>query len=134
MRTTGSGRLLHLDPQDKRSWPIQYTHKEHVLICVGASPIGAACCVAPRLGRSCIMTPLLTNPKPPHGPHMKPEPFLAELNRLRSDLDKDPADLEWLTLHHVFCFVSYKLADFQKYLNEAEAKGEFDEFKESQAR
>lgn len=37
---------------------------------------------------------------------MKAETLLAELNRLRQDLDKDPTDLEWLTLHHVFCFVS----------------------------
>lgn len=60
---------------------------------------------------------------------MKPEPLLAELNRLRKDLDADPTDIEWLTLHHAFVFISYKLGDFQKYLNEAEARGEFDEFK-----
>lgn len=63
---------------------------------------------------------------------MKPEPFLAELNRLRQDLDKDPADIEWLTLHHAFVFISYKLADFQKYLDEAEKRGEFEEFKKEQ--
>ncbi len=56
---------------------------------------------------------------------MKAEKLLAELNRLRSDLDKDPADLEWVTLHHVFCFVSYKLGDFQKYLDEEARKGAF---------
>jgi hypothetical protein len=50
---------------------------------------------------------------------MKAERLLAELNRLRADLDKDPADLEWFTLHHVFCFVSYKIGDFQRYLDEA---------------
>ncbi len=50
---------------------------------------------------------------------MKAERVLAELNRLRQDLDKDPTDMEWFTLHHVFCFVSYKMADFQKYLDEA---------------
>jgi len=27
----------------------------------------------------------------------------------------------------VFCFVSYKLGDFQKYLDEQDAKGAFDE-------
>lgn len=59
---------------------------------------------------------------------MKAETMLAELNRLRQDLDKDPADLEWLTLHHVFCFVSYKAAEFQKYLAEQAAKGAFREF------
>lgn len=62
---------------------------------------------------------------------MKPEPLLAELNRLRKDLDADPADIEWLTLHHAFVFISYKLGDFQKYLNEAEARGDFEEFKKS---
>ncbi|MCL4740983.1 MAG: hypothetical protein KJZ54_02155 [Phycisphaerales bacterium] len=59
---------------------------------------------------------------------MKAETILAELNRLRKDLDEDPADLEWLTLHHVFCFVSYKMGDFQKYLDEQAAQGAFDEF------
>lgn len=62
---------------------------------------------------------------------MKPEPLLAELNRLRKDLDADPTDIEWLTLHHAFVFISYKLGDFQKYLNEAESRGEFEEFKKS---
>ena len=50
---------------------------------------------------------------------MKAETLLAELNRLRQDLDKDPSDLEWLTLHHVFCFVSYKTNEFAAYLDEA---------------
>lgn len=49
---------------------------------------------------------------------MRAERVLAELNRLRQDLDKDPKDPEWFTLHHVFCFVSYKLGDFQRYLDE----------------
>jgi len=59
---------------------------------------------------------------------MKAETFLAELNRLRKDLDEDRSDIEWLTLHHVFCFVSYKMGDFQKYIDEQAEKGEFDEF------
>lgn len=59
---------------------------------------------------------------------MKPETMLAELNRLRQDLEKDPTDLEWLTLHHVFCFVSYRLGEFQKYLEDQEARGVFKEF------
>jgi hypothetical protein len=58
---------------------------------------------------------------------MKAETMLAELNRQRKDLDEDQADIEWLTLHHVFCFVSYKISDFQKYLDEQAAKGAFDE-------
>lgn len=59
---------------------------------------------------------------------MKAETMLAELNRLRKDLDEDPTDIEWLTLHHVFCFVSYKTAEFQAYLNEQAGKGDFNEF------
>jgi hypothetical protein len=58
---------------------------------------------------------------------IKVEKVLAELNRLRNDLDKDPTDLEWFTLHHVFCFVSYKMGEFQKYLNEAVKDGELPE-------
>lgn len=58
---------------------------------------------------------------------MKAEKLLAELNRLRQDLEKDPTDLEWVTLHHVFCFVSYKIGDFQKYVDEEASKGSFDD-------
>lgn len=61
---------------------------------------------------------------------MKAETMLAELNRLRSDLDKDPADIEWLTLHHVFCFVSYKMGEFQSYLDEQDRQGAFEDFEE----
>ena len=61
---------------------------------------------------------------------MKAEKLLAELNRLRGDIDKDPSDLEWLTLHHVFCFVSYKMGEFQAYIDEAAEKGEFDALEE----
>jgi hypothetical protein len=57
---------------------------------------------------------------------IKAEVLLAELNRLRKDLDEDPADLEWATLHHAFCFISYKMADLQKYLDEQAEKGAFD--------
>jgi hypothetical protein len=59
---------------------------------------------------------------------MKAETILAELNRLRKDLDDDPTDIEWLTLHHVFAFVSYQMGDFQKYLDEQTAKGAFEQF------
>jgi hypothetical protein len=62
---------------------------------------------------------------------MKAETLLAELNRLRQDVPKDPSDIEWLTLHHVFCFVSYKMGDFQKYVTEEAAKGAFKEFEET---
>lgn len=59
---------------------------------------------------------------------MKAENLLAELNRLRKDLDEDKSDIEWLTLHHVFCFVSYKMSEFQKYVEQQESEGAFDEF------
>ncbi|MDX1682074.1 MAG: hypothetical protein R3336_03040 [Phycisphaeraceae bacterium] len=63
---------------------------------------------------------------------MKPEALLAELNRLRSDIDKDPTDLEWLALHHAFCFISYKHGEFIEYVEEADERGEFDEFKDAE--
>ena len=59
---------------------------------------------------------------------MKAETMLAELNRLRKDLDEDPADIEWLTLYHAFCFISYKMGDFQSYLDEQAGSGAFDDF------
>ena len=58
---------------------------------------------------------------------IKAETLLAELNRLRKDLDEDPSDIEWVTLHHAFCFVSYKMGEFQAYLDEQAGKGAFDE-------
>ena len=58
---------------------------------------------------------------------IRAETLLAELNRLRKDLDQDPSDLEWLTLHHAFCFISYKMSDFQKYVDQEAAKGAFSE-------
>ena len=61
---------------------------------------------------------------------MKAETMLAELNRLRKDLDEDPTDIEWLTLHHAFIFLSYKMGDFQKYLLDETARGTFKEFEE----
>ncbi|MCC6428587.1 MAG: hypothetical protein IT435_17430 [Phycisphaerales bacterium] len=59
---------------------------------------------------------------------IKPETLLAELNRLRKDLDEDHSDIEWLTLHHAFCFISYKMSDFQKYVQDQQAAGAFDKF------
>ncbi len=58
---------------------------------------------------------------------MKAETLLAELNTIRKDLDEDKSDLEWLTLHHAFCFISYKMGDFQAYLDDQAARGAFDE-------
>lgn len=61
---------------------------------------------------------------------MKAERLLAELDRLRKDVPKDPTDLEWVTLHHVFAFVSYQMGAFKKYIEEQEAKGAFTEIDE----
>ncbi len=58
---------------------------------------------------------------------MKAETLLAELDRLRKDAPKDPTDLEYLTLHHVFCFVSYKMTEFRAYVAEEDRKGAFRE-------
>lgn len=58
---------------------------------------------------------------------MKAENLLAELDRLRKDVPKDPSDLEWLTLHHVFAFVSYRINDFKAYVQDQDAKGAFRE-------
>lgn len=55
---------------------------------------------------------------------MKVERVLAELNRLRNDLERDPHDLEWFALHHAFCFISYKMGDFQRYLDETVKPGD----------
>ena len=58
---------------------------------------------------------------------MRAETMLAEFNRLRKDIDEDGSDIEWLTLHHAFCFISYKTGEFQEYLNGEAEKGAFDE-------
>lgn len=50
---------------------------------------------------------------------MKAEMILAKLNELRHEAEGDKEDLEYLALHHAFCFVSYKMGEFQKYLDEA---------------
>lgn len=61
---------------------------------------------------------------------IKAERLLAELDRLRKDLPADKGDLEWLALHHAFCFVSYKMTDFRKYVEDESRKGAFDEVEE----
>lgn len=58
---------------------------------------------------------------------MKAERLLAELDRLRKDLKQDKSDPEWLALHHAFCFISYKMTDFRKYIEEERQKGSFAE-------
>ena len=59
---------------------------------------------------------------------MKAENLLAELNRLRKDIGEDKSDLEWLAVHHAFCFISYKMSEFQKYMEEQDKAGAFDEY------
>jgi hypothetical protein len=49
---------------------------------------------------------------------MKAEQILAKLNELRHDAEDDKTDIEYLTLHHAFCFLSYRMSDFQAYLDE----------------
>lgn len=58
---------------------------------------------------------------------IKAEVLLAELNRLRKDVPEDQSDLEWVTLHHVFCFVSYQMSEFQKYVEQQNEQGAFEE-------
>jgi hypothetical protein len=62
---------------------------------------------------------------------MKAETILAELNRMRKDLGEDHSDLEWLAVHHAFCYLSYKVGDFQKYLDDQHKKGAFAEFEDA---
>lgn len=66
--------------------------------------------------------------RPAYGPPMKAETLLAELNRLRKDIDEDPSDIEWLALHHAFCFISYKMGEFQKYVEQQQSEGAFEHF------
>lgn len=61
-------------------------------------------------------------------PKIKAENLLAELNRIRKDLGEDKGDIEWLAIHHAFVFLSYKMSEFQRYVAEADERGEFDEY------
>ena len=40
--------------------------------------------------------------------------------------------LEWLALHHAFVFLSYQHTAFQKYVDEAAARGEFTAYEQDQ--
>jgi len=55
---------------------------------------------------------------------MKAETLLAKLHELRKDASGDEEDLEYVALHHAFCFISYKIADFQRYLDDAVGEDE----------
>ena len=63
---------------------------------------------------------------------MKAESLVAELDRLRKDVPNDPTEVEYLTLHHVFCFVSYKMTEFRAYVEAEAKKGAFKQFDEEQ--
>ena len=49
---------------------------------------------------------------------MTAETILAKLNELRHEAEDDKTDLEYVALHHAFCFISFKMGEFQKYLDE----------------
>lgn len=53
---------------------------------------------------------------------MKAESILAKLNELRHEAEDDREDIEYLALHHAFCFISYRMAEFQRYLDETASK------------
>ncbi len=63
---------------------------------------------------------------------MKAETLLAELDRLRKDVPKDTTEIEYLTLHHVFCFLSYNMTEFRAYVAEEDKRGSFDDFKQAE--
>jgi hypothetical protein len=61
---------------------------------------------------------------------MRAETILAALNKMRKEMGEDKSDIEWVSIHHAFVFLSYKMTEFQKYVDEQAAKGEFDQLDE----
>jgi len=55
---------------------------------------------------------------------MTAETILAKLNELRHEAEDDKTDLEYVALHHAFCFISFKMGEFQKYLDEVTEGGD----------
>ncbi|MGD2107811.1 MAG: hypothetical protein PVI86_00335 [Phycisphaerae bacterium] len=55
---------------------------------------------------------------------MRAEQILAKLNELRHEAEDDKTDLEYLAIHHAFCFISFKTGEFQKYLDEVASNEE----------
>jgi hypothetical protein len=53
---------------------------------------------------------------------LRPEPILAKLNELRHDAETDKEDMEYIALHHAFCFISYHMGEFENYLKEENRK------------
>ncbi|MDX2174841.1 MAG: hypothetical protein SF028_00060 [Candidatus Sumerlaeia bacterium] len=58
---------------------------------------------------------------------MKPEKLLAALHALRKEYSDDKESMEYLALHHAFCFVSYQNSKWQEYVREATERGELPE-------
>ncbi len=53
---------------------------------------------------------------------MKAEQLLATLREQYKEWEDDKESEEYKALFHAFCFISYKMGDFQKYLNEMAEK------------
>jgi hypothetical protein len=51
---------------------------------------------------------------------MTAEQVLARLNALRQEFSDDKEDKTYLALHHAFLFLSYQMAAFKQYLQEAQ--------------
>ena len=66
----------------------------------------------------------MTEASPEKSMKIKVERVLAELNRQRGDLDKDLTDVEYFAIHHALCFLSYKMGELQKYLDDVIKTGE----------
>lgn len=54
--------------------------------------------------------------------HVRAEPVLAKLRELYKEWEDDKDGEEYQALFHAFCFISYKVGDFQKYLDEVAKK------------
>lgn len=54
---------------------------------------------------------------------MKAEQLLATLREQYKEWEDDKEGVEYQALFHAFCFISYKVGDFQKYLDEVSKKG-----------
>lgn len=53
---------------------------------------------------------------------MTPEQVIARLNQLRKDYDDDKEDEDYQALTHALLFISYQMAAFKQYMQEAEKK------------
>lgn len=55
--------------------------------------------------------------------NMTAETILAKLNELRHEAEDDKTDMEYIALHLAFCFLSFKMSEFQEYLDGVAAEG-----------